>query len=231
MGGLASRAYLQAPYYRDDVAALVTIGTPHQGSLIAQLLYTAGYGAKTPPFMTTKFYTDTIQPLIRAAGTEALKMGVRRFAGKLMHINLDPDSVAVRQLAVVSDHLRHLNRTARFALPKDVTYVSVVGTLPPAMARAVTEDWRVILVGKAKSADPVLDHVLRVFEKTDGLVSAPSQDLNSVKRGIAKVIRTEAVHCCFDGVGAGGGSLNETEQIGVVVDALLGTGIVPALQR
>jgi pimeloyl-ACP methyl ester carboxylesterase len=232
MGGLASRAYLQAPYYRDDVAALVTIGTPHQGSIVAQLLYTAGFGrGGTPPFMSPRFYAETLQPLVRAAGAEVLKKGVRLFAGKFMHIDLDPESTAVRQLAVVSDDLRRLNRSARFALPKDVRYVSVVGTLPPALARAVTEDWRAVLVRKVKSADPVLDHILRVFEKTDGLVGAPSQDLNSVKRGVAEVIRTEAIHCCHDGAGAGGDPLNETEQVGVVVDALLRTGIVPALPR
>ena len=38
MGGLAARAYLQgkADTFREDVAALITVGTPHQGSMEAK---------------------------------------------------------------------------------------------------------------------------------------------------------------------------------------------------
>ena len=37
MGGLAARAYLQSPGYRNDVAAFATVATPHGGSLLPYL--------------------------------------------------------------------------------------------------------------------------------------------------------------------------------------------------
>ena len=37
MGGLAAREYLQSSSYDHDVAKLITVGTPHRGSFLADL--------------------------------------------------------------------------------------------------------------------------------------------------------------------------------------------------
>ena len=44
MGGLVSRAYIEGPDYDDDVAALFTFGSPHQGVPVDALVFLAGPG-------------------------------------------------------------------------------------------------------------------------------------------------------------------------------------------
>lgn len=138
-GGLAAREYLQglarevnsvtAIPYRGDVAKLITVGTPHQGSFWAKACH--------------------IQfDILDVSGNVGIC--------DLLSLNIDPDSRAIEELSPNSTALILLNNLNAFPLPTETSYVSIIGTGQPTLARLVS------------------------FTDGDGIVSDISQDLRTI---------------------------------------------------
>jgi triacylglycerol lipase len=113
MGGLAAREYLQGLAresnsattipYRADVAKLITVGTPHQGS-----------------FWAEECHNDISIPAnVSICG--------------LLPLDIDPNSIAVEDLKPDSPALNTLNDLTTHPLPSSVAYVSIIGTGQPTL--------------------------------------------------------------------------------------------------
>ncbi len=150
MGGLAAREYLQSDYYRNDVAANVSIGTPHQGSdfdLDRPLM------KLVPESIQNLFWeVDRTGDAVRDLRTNSLYLNggneattSDRFKSK--DINLNGNT---------TDMIIGLNEFELKPLPEDVFYVSVIGGGNPAIAT------------KQQS------------KASDGIVDIPSQDMNQL---------------------------------------------------
>ena len=119
-GGLAAREYLQglarvfdsstAIPYRDDVARLITIGTPHQGSFWAETCH-------------VNFDIFDIFD----------KVGIC----DLLPYHIDSNSVSIRDLQPSSSALDVLNDLTTHPLPANVSYVSIIGTGQPTLTGLV----------------------------------------------------------------------------------------------
>lgn len=119
-GGLAAREYLQGLArvfdsattipYREDVAKLITIGTPHQGSFWAETCH-------------VNFDIFDIFD----------KVGIC----DLLPANIDSNSVAIKDLRPNSSALNVLNDLTMHPLPSDVLYVSLIGTGQPTLSSLV----------------------------------------------------------------------------------------------
>lgn len=119
-GGLAARGYLQGLArvldststipYREDVAKLITVGTPHQGSFWAQACH-----ANLDLF-----------DIINNVGICDLLPG-----------DIDSDSIAVQELQPDSAALNTLNDLINHPLPISVLYVSIIGTGQPTLTSIV----------------------------------------------------------------------------------------------
>ncbi len=117
MGGLAAREYLQGlarevdslttVAYREDVAKLITIGTPHQGSFWAEGCY------KQLDFTDFTGFFDI-----------SSSVGIC----DLLPLPINPGSIAVQELRPNSDALNILNDLDFHPLPANVSYVSIIGT-------------------------------------------------------------------------------------------------------
>ncbi len=111
MGGLAAREYLQGLArmadsettisYWDDVAKLITVGTPHQGSFWAEACHNS--------FDSFDF---------------SVAVGIC----DLFPLPIDGDSIAVMDLMPHSAALNTLNDMILHPLPGNVTYISIIGT-------------------------------------------------------------------------------------------------------
>lgn len=219
MGGLAARGYLQDHSYRGDVAALITIGTPHQGSVAAQFIHPA-----------LDEDTKAMNP-----GKTLLLRFVKNFGV------VDPDSEGARELAGSSDDMRLLNKDAPRLLPRSIRYVSVIGVMPHDVAQKIKTDTYLEVFGPIKvpvyksidyleKFDQGWQYFSHIIERTDGLVDEGSQNLNTLVKGLgAKVFHTEAIHCCWPSYRAP--AINETEQTDVIITALGATGLVGGLAR
>lgn len=138
-GGLAAREYLQGLArevnsvttipYREDVAKLITVGTPHQGSFWAR---------------TCHIQFD----IFDVSGNVGIC--------DLLPLNIDPNSTAIEELSPNSSALGILNNLTFFPLPSTTSYVSIIGTGQPTLAKLVS------------------------FTDGDGIVSDISQDLKMV---------------------------------------------------
>lgn len=174
MGGLASRAYLEGfspGGYGGNVAALVTIGTPHRGSILAQLKY------------------ELDEDAIAGFRKQAMKSLLARFG-----LPLDPDSDAVSELSVLHPKMKLLARDASKLPRQDVRYVSVVGTLAPAAAELLASDLAKGFAGGALAAGETFETIRPLIRRSDGLVDEASQDLNCLVPGIARVVRIQSDH-------------------------------------
>lgn len=119
-GGLAAREYLQGLAqlpdsvttipYREDVAKLITIGTPHQGSFWAEVCH-------------TRF--------------DILDISVNASICDLLPLHIDPNSTAVEDLQPNSSALNILNDLTTHPLPSNVSYVSIIGTGQPTLSSLV----------------------------------------------------------------------------------------------
>ncbi|SFM35557.1 esterase/lipase family protein [Nitrosomonas communis] len=117
LGGLAARAYLQglaqAPDpatpipYRGDVAKLITIATPHQGSFWAQVCHD-DFGI---------------------SGDNSIC--------DLFNLGIDPHSTAIQELQPDSSALKILNDLTTHPLPSDAIYLSIIGTGQPTLSSLV----------------------------------------------------------------------------------------------
>jgi triacylglycerol lipase len=119
-GGLAAREYLQGlgrvldsvttiPY-REDVAKLITVGTPHQGSFWAEACHN---------------HFD----IFDISGNVGIC--------DLLPLPIDPNSIAVEDLQPNSPALIILNDLTTHPLPSNVSYVSIIGKGQPTLFRLV----------------------------------------------------------------------------------------------
>jgi triacylglycerol lipase len=123
MGGLAAREYLQglarqpgvdtAIPYRDDVAKLITVGAPHQGTFWAEQCH-------------NEFDVFNVSGDIGICA--------------LLSLDIDPDSVAIEELQPDSSALAILNDLAAHPLPANVPYVSIIGAGQPTLTELVAFD-------------------------------------------------------------------------------------------
>ncbi|MGR8998257.1 MAG: esterase/lipase family protein [Gammaproteobacteria bacterium] len=112
MGGLAAREYLQGlarfldsvtPMpYREDVAKLITVGTPHQGSFWAEECH------------------NQLFDIFNISGNVGIC--------DLLPLDIDPNSIAVEDLKPNSSALNVLNDLISHPLPANISYVSIIGT-------------------------------------------------------------------------------------------------------
>ena len=120
-GGLAAREYLQglarevnsatAIPYREDVAKLITVGTPHQGSFWAKACH--------------------IQfDILDVSGNVGIC--------DLLPLQIDPNSTAIEQLSPDSLALGYLNNMTFFPLPSTTSYVSIIATGQRTLAELVS---------------------------------------------------------------------------------------------
>ncbi len=119
-GGLAAREYLQGLArvfdatttipYRDDVAKLITIGTPHQGSFWAEACHV----------------NFDIFDIFNKVGICDLLPG-----------GIDSNSVAIEDLQPNSSALNVLNDVTTHPLPTNVSYISIIGTGQPTLSSLV----------------------------------------------------------------------------------------------
>jgi len=120
LGGLAAREYLQGLArifdsttkipYREDVAKLITIGTPHQGSFWAEACHVN--------FDIYNFFDN---------------VGICN----LLPGDIDSDSTAIQELQPDSTALKILNDLISHPLPSNVSYVSLIGTGKPTLSSLV----------------------------------------------------------------------------------------------
>ncbi|MGZ5028820.1 MAG: esterase/lipase family protein [Methylobacter sp.] len=120
MGSLAAREYLQglakqpnadkATPYRDDVAKLITVGAPHQGS----------------------FWAEQCNNHFDVLGVSG-NIGIC----SLLSLDIDPNSVAIEDLQPGSSALAVLNDLAAHPLPANVAYVSIIGTGQQTLSKLV----------------------------------------------------------------------------------------------
>jgi triacylglycerol lipase len=120
MGSLAAREYLQGLAlmpnagatipYRDDVAKLITVGAPHQGSLWAELCNN---------------------------NLDILDVSANDRVCHLLSMAIDPNSVAIEGLQPGSPALATLNDLAAHPLPANVAYVSIIGSGQPTLSDVV----------------------------------------------------------------------------------------------
>jgi triacylglycerol lipase len=123
MGGLAAREYLQGLArqpnaettipYRDDVAKLITVGAPHQGTFWAEQCH-------------NEFDVFDVSGDIGICA--------------LLSLDIDPESVAVEDLQPDSSALNILNDLAARPLPSNVSYVSIIGSGQPTLTGLVAFD-------------------------------------------------------------------------------------------
>ncbi|MBL0011463.1 MAG: hypothetical protein IPP22_11685 [Nitrosomonas sp.] len=116
-GGLAAREYLQGLArgldsvttipYREDIAKLITIGTPHQGSFWAEACH----------INLDIFDSVGICDLLPA--------------------QIDSDSIAIKELQPNSSALNILNDLTTHPLPSNVSYVSIIGTGQPTLSSLI----------------------------------------------------------------------------------------------
>jgi ATP-binding cassette subfamily B protein len=229
MGGLAARAYLQDPGYRGDVAALVTVGTPHRGSIAGQFAYPVIEGGAAPPFIDEELYRNYWVPLLEG-GERPVKAVLKWLMSRYGHVDLSLTSEGVRELAIVSDDMKALDRDAARTLPRNLRYVFVIGTLPHEVAEEILSQPEVKALGLLERNNTVFTTLKGLLERTDVLVDEGSQNLNTLVPNLGEVIRTPAIHCCW-AEGYHGGPLNETDQTDVILRALKATGLFGALAR
>jgi len=115
-GGLAAREYLQGLAqvldsattipYREDVAKLITIGTPHQGSFWAQACH---------------INVDIFDIFDNVGICD------------LLASHIDSDSITIKELQPNSSALNILNDLTTHPLPSNVSYVSIIGTGQPTL--------------------------------------------------------------------------------------------------
>ena len=76
MGGLVARTYIQSNYFEQDIAKLITVGTPHRGSMDGYMLWASG----APNGFVERFAIDNTCPQAKeeadAAQKDAIKKGL-----------------------------------------------------------------------------------------------------------------------------------------------------------
>ena len=117
MGGLAAREYLQGlarlldsvtPMpYREDVAKLITVVAPHQGSFWAEECH------------------NQLFNIFNISGNVGIC--------DLLPLSINPNSIAVEDLKPNSSALNILNDLTTHPLPSNVSYVSIIGTGQPTL--------------------------------------------------------------------------------------------------
>ncbi|MGZ4955426.1 MAG: esterase/lipase family protein [Methylobacter sp.] len=117
MGGLAAREYLQGLArelnavttipYRGDAVKLISVGTPHQGSFLADACHNSF-------------------DILNISGN----IGIC----SLLPVQIDQNSIAIQDLQPNSPALNVLNDLTTHPLPANVSYVSIIGTGQPTLS-------------------------------------------------------------------------------------------------
>ncbi|TAK62904.1 hypothetical protein [Methylobacter sp.] len=120
IGGLAAREYLEGlarelnsvttTPYRENVAKLITVGAPHQGSFWAEACHNQ---------------------------IDILDISVDVGICELLPLHIDSNSIAVEDLMPTSSALNVLNDLTAHPLPSDISYVSIIGTGQPTLVNLV----------------------------------------------------------------------------------------------
>ncbi|MBI4971225.1 MAG: alpha/beta fold hydrolase [Candidatus Omnitrophica bacterium] len=151
MGGLAAREYLQSPYYQNDAAGFISVGTPHQGS---------NFELKKIEFV---IIPKVIRDLVWDVDTKSA--AVRDLRPRSIYLsggneNNSPNhfrSKDVNANGYVGDEITGLNNFKARPLPdRQIIYDCVIG-----------------------SGDPIIA-TREQSEFSDGIVKIHSQDLNLV---------------------------------------------------
>ena len=213
MGGLASRAYLQGnagispQEAAARVGALVTIGTPHRGSFMAQLHHSE----------------SVLKVLAREVlggekGIEALAVTSPQI--KNLNANVGKIGGTVRHVSIVTVVPQKDAKAFRAVVPK------VLKARPftvAALAIAPFQTGMALDPLAEFAADPgyqLADNLPPLFDRSDSLVDIASQDLNSVK-GAPRSIRID---------GGIAEHLMQTKRTDLLFRGLKETGLFPNLE-
>lgn len=218
MGGLASRAYLQgnagpSPQEAGQrVGALVTIGTPHRGSFMAQLHETEWALKKGLTLWKTVFEGGATPKGIEAlAVTSPQIKRLNADAGKM--------SASVKHVSIVTVVAPRDAEAFRAILPTMLHAKSAamsIGALALAPSGMAVPDVLADVVKDPKH--PLADALPTLFARSDSLVDVSSQNLNSVLPGRSKLI--------FGGTAE---HLEQTARTDLVFQGLAETGFFPDL--
>lgn len=176
MGGLAARAYLTKRYTDHHVKRLITIGTPHLGSVYAKV-----WNWKTQMEDCVAGGNIIAAPLCKAA-----LAAIQGSEG-----NVPYDAPAVRDLRRPEDGGDYLRKLGKYAHPLDVEYVSVIGDVDVStelqhLSEAALQE----IVRKALTM--LSGDVGELFEGGDGVVSRKSQDIMNIEYFTADPSRKRA---------------------------------------
>lgn len=186
MGGLAARAYLTKRFTDHHVKRLITIGTPHLGSVYAKV-----WNWKTQMEACVNNGNMIAVPLCKAALS-----AIQGAEG-----NVPYNAPAVRDLRRPEDGGEYLRKLGKYAHPLDVEYVSVIGDVD------VTDELKkfneAALQEIIRKALTILNgSVEEAFEGGDGVVSRRSQDIMNIeyfalepsRKRAARTINVGSVH-------------------------------------
>jgi pimeloyl-ACP methyl ester carboxylesterase len=170
MGGLASRVMIEGYGGGPKVDHLVTIGTPHRGSVWAELLSDPSIDIGVAPIALAVFG------------------GMR------------PASGAVRSLKPGSVELLLLNSPLYTGLLNSSRHTSIVGVLDPTVAAALVGSWSGYVAARCTLSpfscaylQSTLAAVAATFTSGDGIVADFSQDL-AIAGLASSVVRIAATH-------------------------------------
>lgn len=164
-GGLAAREYLQGLArvfdststvpYREDVAKLITIGTPHLGSFWAEACHV----------------NLDLFDIINNVGICDLIPG-----------DINSDSTAVQELQPNSTAINKLNDLNTHPLPSNVFYVSVIGTGQPTLSELVDfKDGDGIVTDSAQDLINVIGTSVLPHKSTKIDISSRDECANEIK--------------------------------------------------
>lgn len=194
MGGLAARAYLQGASYRNDVERLVTVNTPHLGSLLPYLL--EDLAGRDEAGVRRALEAISLGHLSRSADAASTLLRAylqSKLSRRAVQEVLRPDCA----------ELTSLNRPSGgfSALPPEVEYVSVFSQWRCAAGagchevEALTEPIQRNLASyfdPSKVPQPVVGWSGSVLANwTDGVVPVVSQLLQTTPVGVALPVITE----------------------------------------
>lgn len=186
MGGLAARAYLTKRYTDHHVKRLITIGTPHLGSVYAKV-----WNWKTQMESCVSTGNMIAVPFCKAALS-----AIQGAEG-----NVPYDAPAVRDLRRPEDGGDYLRKLGKYAHPLDVEYVSVIGDVD--VSDELKKFNEAALQEVIRKALAILNgSVEEAFEGGDGVVSRRSQDIMNIeyfalepsRKRAARTIQVGSVH-------------------------------------
>ena len=141
MGGLAAREYLQSDYYRGDVSAYMSVGTPHQGSdfdLKKPLMRLA------PGFLKNAIWkVDESGDAVRDLRTNSIYLN----GGNEKNTDSRFRNKDINGNGIIGDEIVGLNNLKKRPLPENLIYFCVIGG----------GDAVISTKGQSKNSDGIVD--------------------------------------------------------------------------